>query len=344
MLYRRRDPVEESRSKAERLNDILVGMESGLPKVHLLRRYFGLFLYEEIASHLSVRILPMFALKSTNGKGPPCLQVLLEEDVVGNLRGMTKYGASSGNAAVCWSSYDELFDFEYVPVFEASALAGKVGQQYLAGAQRVVYAPSHKTAIEHAEFLGSKPGCGVLDQYHLHLPAAIRGHRRWTWAHVLREASYNFEPSVVVLPVGTMALLLSSEILRNRWPEIPILGVACEEGQKISGARPTSKLQVPESIYGKVIDPYPLILCTQSDAMDMTRELYGQDFSAGLTTGMTIAASFRFFNQQYERGGMKALGPFCNPAGVINLFTVAVDAGASYATEFIKDSSLTMGG
>lgn len=324
-------------SKAENRRRIIDMLNTGLPRMRRLPNHFRAFLNPEFSAKVYFYSLPLFFIPSGNGKTPSVFNIVWEEEKAGKLQGQTKYAATSGNAGAIWAHLTESFDYEFVAVVDRNVPAGKRGQIEFPGG-RIEYPRAGESTLDCAQRLGSHPGCGVFDQYRKHLPAAIRGHQKWTWAHVAKEMQspeIKHKPSVVAVPVGTMSLLLSATILRKTWPNLKILGVACvSEEERIPGARPASGLMVPEEDYRKVIDPYPLITADKQATSEMSRRLHSVDYSAGLTTGMALAAVCDFLNEMYAKGGQRALHRLCNAVEDIVIVIPAVDAIAPYLGDF----------
>jgi cysteine synthase len=310
-----------------------------LPRLAKLPDFFRLFIEElKIATSVSIYVFPLFSISSGNGKTPPAFQLLESKAESGILEGLEIWMASSGNAAANVARMAPWYGARVVAPVEEALPPGKLGLLRLAGAT-IRHPPKGVSTIDFAQDEGSKPGRLVINQYTD--PASVEAHTRFTWPHVGREmVRINKAPSAVCVALGTTSSFVSAAYLKSLWPNLQLLGVACDPNEeKVPGARTEEGLEVTGFSYRAFLD-HPqekkdkLLLCGKCDAYAMCRELYPQGMSAGPTTGMAIHAFIELLNQLVREQDFGAIDRLRNAQGEIVLVVLGMDALAAYSSEF----------
>lgn len=324
-MRKRIDPTLEHQNYQELRSELEKRLRNGLPPLIRLPNYFPrVYLEDEtLARRVSVYNLPMFE-GFGNGKTPPAHQLLVNIEKETNGRFPKKLAvASSGNTVANIAQEAPGFGAEKVAaILEATVPSGKIGQIRKANRDvEILNPPPGMSTIEFAEEFSRRNGYYFVNQYTA--KGSVEGHLLFTWPHVARELKkYGLEPSIVCVALGTTSAFVSAHWLKGIWPKVQIVGTACCPGEVIPGARSEKKLEATGFGYKNLIEDR-LVLCSLESATEMCDDLYRHgSFSAGYTTGMSVAAAFDFINQRkrlfYENNeevvvvtlGMDAAAPY----------------------------------
>jgi cysteine synthase len=308
-------------------------LTNGLSPLFELPEYFPLSYVEDesLARDTRILALPLFE-GFGNGKDIPAFQILLdiEQETKGNFPEWLVV-PSSGNTVAAIAHKVPWFGGKGVVAFVDQVVPwGKIGQVHRANDNvRIVRVPTGMSTIECARKFAEEHGYYFVDQYTA--PGSVNGHIRWTWPHVAKQLrALEVTPSFVCVALGTTSSFVSAHYLKNLWPDLEIVGTACDPQAFIPGARTVAKLKATGFGYAALIgDSDRLVLCDQVSADRMGDELYRHaSFSAGPTTAMAGEASFRFINRRgrsLARGNQKVVGVI-----------LAMDAAAPYYADRVQ--------
>jgi cysteine synthase len=284
---------------------------------------------------LTTYALCCFRLKVFSGKAVAAFKILLEEDLLGNLKETTTLvAATSGNLgfamAILTVSRSRVFNIrKFIAVVESSTSEGKQAHLRRSGAV-VVLAPEGMTAIQYADILGQQPDHHVINQY-TH-PGNLHG-QEWVANKIYR--TLGDRTSGFVSAVGSTASVVGAHVyLRPLLPNLKVIGVASmSEAERVPGSRTEKGLEVTGFNYKDALD-YKLVTdVTLYEALDDSSEFISDSFSVGPTGGLVRAGFYKLLEEEYKNGRLDAMK---NVHGEIVPVFLLMDMFLPYSTEYDK--------
>jgi S-sulfo-L-cysteine synthase (O-acetyl-L-serine-dependent) len=233
-------------------------------------------------------------------KDRPAWAMIQGAEARGELRpGMTLVEPTSGNTGIALAMIAAARGYALELVMPESATAERVKTMRAFGA-KVVLTPEDKSmegAIDHARNRVLGGGALMLDQFAN--PDCWRAHYEGTGPEIWRDT--RGAVTHFVSAMGTTGTIMgTSRFLKERSPDVCIVGVQPADGASIPGIRRWSAEYMPKIYEPSRVDR--LVDVTQVEAEDTTRRLAREEgVFAGTSSGGAVAAARRIC-QELERG------------------------------------------
>ncbi len=225
-------------------------------------------------------------------KDRPAMSMIRRAEERGDIRpGDTLIEATSGNTGIALAMAAAIRGFRMVLIMPENMTAERRASMRAYGAELILVPQSG--GMEEARDLALRmqaEGKGkVLDQFAN--PDNWRSHYEGTGPEIWRDTSGRV--THFVSSMGTTGTIMgTSRYLKERNPEIQIVGVQPLEGSQIPGIR-----RWPEAYLPKIYEPSRvdrIIDVTQDDAEEMTRQLAAQEgIMAGVSSGGALVAALQ---------------------------------------------------
>jgi cysteine synthase B len=224
-------------------------------------------------------------------KDRPALSMIVEAERRGDIApGDTLIEATSGNTGIALAMVAAIRGYRMVLVMPDDLSVERRSSMKVYGAE-LVLTPASKGGMEYARDLAAqmvKDGKGkMLDQFAN--PDNPLAHLRGTGPELWRDT--NGAITHFVSAMGTTGTITgTSRYLKEKNPEIQIIGAQPAEGSKIPGIR-----KWPQEYLPKIYDPTTvdrLVLVAQKDAEDMARSLARTEgIFGGVSSGGALAVA-----------------------------------------------------
>jgi len=225
-------------------------------------------------------------------KDRPALSMIQQAEARGEIKpGDRLIEATSGNTGIALAMAAAIKGYRMTLVMPESMSLERRAVMKAFGAE-IVLTPaegSMEAAIDQARAMQAGGEGRILDQFSN--PDNPRSHYEGTGPEIWRDTDGTI--THFVSSMGTTGTIMgTSRFLKERNPDIEIIGVQPLEGAKIPGIR-----RWPEAYLPKIYDPSRvdrIIDVSQDDAEETTRQLAAQEgIFAGISSGGAIAAALQ---------------------------------------------------
>ena len=225
-------------------------------------------------------------------KDRPALSMIQQAEARGEIKpGDRLIEATSGNTGIALAMAAAIKGYRMTLVMPESMSLERRAVMKAFGAE-IVLTPaegSMEAAIDQARAMQAGGEGRILDQFSN--PDNPRSHYEGTGPEIWRDTDGTI--THFVSSMGTTGTIMgTSRFLKERNPDIEIIGVQPREGAKIPGIR-----RWPEAYLPKIYDPSRvdrIIDVSQDDAEETTRQLAAQEgIFAGISSGGAIAAALQ---------------------------------------------------
>ena len=225
-------------------------------------------------------------------KDRPALSMIKQAEARGDIKpGDRLIEATSGNTGIALAMAAAIKGYRMTLVMPASMSLERRAVMKAFGAE-IVLTPaegSMEAAIDQARAMEARGEGRILDQFSN--PDNPLSHYEGTGPEIWRDTDGAI--THFVSSMGTTGTIMgTSRFLRERNPNIEIIGVQPREGAKIPGIR-----RWPEAYLPKIYDPSRvdrIIAVSQEEAEETTRQLAAREgIFAGISSGGAIAAALR---------------------------------------------------
>ncbi|WP_298299509.1 cysteine synthase CysM [Hydrotalea sp.] len=213
--------------------------------------------------------------------------------------GMKLIEATSGNTGIALAMIARLFNIEIELVMPEDATRERVLTMQAYGA-KVVLTPksgSMEAAIDYANAQVTKGGYLMLNQFAN--PDNYKMHYATTGPEIWRDT--NGGVTHFVSSMGTTGTIMGvSRFLKEKNPNIQIVGCQPTEGSKIPGIRKWQEAYLPKIFERNRVDA--IIDIAEKDARNMARQLAKDEaVFAGMSSGGAVHAAYRL-SAKIEKG------------------------------------------
>lgn len=205
--------------------------------------------------------------------------------------GMKLIEPTSGNTGIALAMIARLFDVEIELVMPADATRERVLTMEAFGA-KVTLTPADRSmegAIDYAHEQCAKGGYYMLNQFSN--PDNYRIHYQTTGPEIWRDTGGKITHFVSAM--GTTGTIMGvSRYLKERDPDIQIIGCQPSEGSQIPGIRKWPEAYLPEIFERERVDR--IVEVSEEEARSMTRRLAREEaVFAGMSSGGAVSAAVR---------------------------------------------------
>jgi cysteine synthase B len=209
--------------------------------------------------------------------------------------GMKLIEATSGNTGIALAMIARLFNLEIELVMPESSTAERVQTMKAFGA-KVILTPAYESiegSIDYAHRKVDEGGYYMLNQFAN--PDNYRMHYRTTGPEIWRDTKGKI--THFVSSMGTTGTIMGvSRFLKEKNPDIQIVGIQPVEGSRIPGIR-----RWPEKYLPKIFEPERVdqtIDVSEEEAVEMARRLAAEEaIFGGMSSGGCVAGALKLINQ-----------------------------------------------
>lgn len=229
-------------------------------------------------------------------KDRPALNMISQAEQRGEIKpGDTLIEATSGNTGIALAMAAAIRGYHMVLVMPEHMSAERRAVMKAFGAEIVLtsQAGSMEEAIETARAMEGRGEGLILDQFSN--PDNPNSHYHTTGPEIWRDT--NGEITHFVSSMGTTGTIMgTSRYLKEKNPEIEIVGVQPRDGASIPGIRKWPEAYLPKIFDRSAVDT--IIEVNQTEAENMTRELGKQEgIFAGISSGGAVCAALKLSDE-----------------------------------------------